>query len=170
SVDGIRDFHVSGFQSCALPIFASRGLHIPDVTHVFNYDLPQDPEDYVHRIGRTARAGTEGDAISFGCENYVMSLPDIEAYIGRKLPVAPVPVESLPDIELPAARERPRFGERRGGNGHGRGPRRSRRNRHERSHAPATEKPADDAPQPAEANAKGSESSEQPPKRKRRRR
>ncbi len=166
----LRDFHEGTLSVLIGTDVASRGLHIPDVTHVFNYDLPQDPEDYVHRIGRTARAGTEGDAISFGCENYVMSLPDIEAYIGRKLPVAPVPVESLPDIELPAARERPRFGERRGGNGHGRGPRRSRRNRHERSHAPATEKPADDAPQPAEANAKGSESSEQPPKRKRRRR
>src|SRR5690606_34506436 len=168
SVDGIRDFHVSGFQSCALPIFASRGLHIPDVTHVFNYDLPQDPEDYVHRIGRTARAGTEGDAISFGCENYVMSLPDIEAYIGRKLPVAPVPVESLPDIELPAARERPRFGERRGGNGHGRGPRRSRSNRNERPHGPAAHKRADDSSPPSEA--KTTESSEQEPRRKRRRR
>src|SRR5690606_15881296 len=169
SVDGIRDFHVSGFQSCALPIFASRGLHIPDVTHVFNYDLPQDPEDYVHRIGRTARAGTEGDAISFGCENYVMSLPDIEAYIGRKLPVAPVPVESLPDIELPAARERPRFGERRSGNGHGRGgPRRSRSNRNERPHGPAAHKRADDSSPPSEA--KTTESSEQEPRRKRRRR
>jgi ATP-dependent RNA helicase RhlB len=56
---------------------ASRGLHIPDVAYVVNYDLPQDPEDYVHRIGRTARAGAEGDAISFGCEHYVQTLPDI---------------------------------------------------------------------------------------------
>ena len=58
---------------------ASRGLHVPGVSHVFNYDLPQDPEDYVHRIGRTARAGATGDAISFGCETYAISLPDIEA-------------------------------------------------------------------------------------------
>lgn len=69
---------------------AARGLHIPDVSHVINYDLPQDAEDYVHRIGRTARAGAEGDAISFACEEYVFSLPEIEEYIGHKLPVQPV--------------------------------------------------------------------------------
>ena len=68
----------------------SQRIHPDWKSHIFNYDLPQDPEDYVHRIGRTARAGQEGDAISFGCETYVMSLPDIEAYIGRKIPVASV--------------------------------------------------------------------------------
>jgi ATP-dependent RNA helicase RhlB len=67
---------------------AARGLHIPDVSHVFNFDLPFDAEDYVHRIGRTARLGAEGDAISFACELYAPSLPDIEAYIEMKLPVA----------------------------------------------------------------------------------
>ena len=66
---------------------AARGLHIPDVSHVFNYDLPQDGEDYVHRIGRTARLGAEGDAISFACDLYAMNLPDIERYIGMKIPV-----------------------------------------------------------------------------------
>ncbi len=65
---------------------ASRGLHIPDVSHVFNFDLPQDAPDYVHRIGRTARAGAEGDAISFACEEFAVSLPEIEAYIGHKVP------------------------------------------------------------------------------------
>ncbi len=65
---------------------AARGLHIPAVSHVFNYDLPQDAEDYVHRIGRTARLGAEGDAISFACDLYAMSLPDIEAYIGQRIP------------------------------------------------------------------------------------
>jgi ATP-dependent RNA helicase RhlB len=83
------------FLSGSLPVLigtdvASRGLHVPDVSHVFNYDLPQEAEDYVHRIGRTARAGAAGDAISFGCENYVTSLPDIEAYIGHKIPVAAI--------------------------------------------------------------------------------
>ena len=82
----LRDFHEGTLAVLIGTDVASRGLHIPDVSHVFNYDLPQDPEDYVHRIGRTARAGAEGDAISFGCEEYVMSLPDIEAYIGRKIP------------------------------------------------------------------------------------
>jgi ATP-dependent RNA helicase RhlB len=57
---------------------ASRGLHIEGVSHVFNYDLPQDPEDYVHRIGRTARAGASGKAVSLACERYVYSLEAIE--------------------------------------------------------------------------------------------
>ena len=64
---------------------AARGLHIPSVSHVFNYDLPQDPEDYVHRIGRTARAGASGHAISFACEDHAFSLMDIEEYIGHAL-------------------------------------------------------------------------------------
>jgi ATP-dependent RNA helicase RhlB len=69
---------------------AARGLHIPAVSHVFNYDLPQDAEDYVHRIGRTARLGSEGDAISFACDLYAMSLPEIQDYIGQQIPVASV--------------------------------------------------------------------------------
>jgi ATP-dependent RNA helicase RhlB len=81
---------------------ASRGLHIPDVTHVFNYDLPQDPEDYVHRIGRTARAGAEGDAISFACEDYAYSLPEIEAYIGETLPKEMSHEELLAEVAPPA--------------------------------------------------------------------
>ena len=64
---------------------AARGLHIPSVSHVFNYDLPQDAEDYVHRIGRTARAGASGHAISFACEDHAFSLMDIEEYIGHAL-------------------------------------------------------------------------------------
>jgi ATP-dependent RNA helicase RhlB len=87
---------------------ASRGLHIPDVAYVVNYDLPQDPEDYVHRIGRTARAGAEGDAISFGCEHYVQTLPDIEAYIEMKIPVATIEPGDLADpVKRPPRRERP---------------------------------------------------------------
>ena len=92
------------FQSGELPVLvatdvAARGLHIPDVTHVFNYDLPEDAEDYVHRIGRTARAGASGDAISFACETYAFSLPDIEAFIGHKLPMTPVSTDLLAEID-----------------------------------------------------------------------
>src|SRR5690606_13417736 len=76
---------------------AARGLHVPAVSHVINYDLPQDAEDYVHRVGRTARLGAEGDAISFACDLYAMSLPDIEAYIEQKIPVAPI----TPDLLVP---------------------------------------------------------------------
>ncbi|TAN45947.1 MAG: DEAD/DEAH box helicase [Nitrospirae bacterium] len=83
------------FKNGELPVLvasdvASRGLHIDGVTHVINYDLPQDSEDYVHRIGRTARAGAEGKAISFACEDYVYSLDDIEKYIKEKIPVVPM--------------------------------------------------------------------------------
>ncbi|MDQ0008945.1 ATP-dependent RNA helicase RhlB [Luteibacter jiangsuensis] len=74
---------------------AARGLHIPAVSHVFNYDLPQDAEDYVHRIGRTARLGAEGDAISFACDLYAMGLPDIEAYINQKIPAASIEAKML---------------------------------------------------------------------------
>ncbi len=82
---------------------AARGLHIHGVSHVFNYDLPHDAEDYVHRIGRTARLGAEGDAVSFACEDYAVSLPDIEKYIEQK-----IPFESItPDMLVsPPKRER----------------------------------------------------------------
>ena len=99
------------FQNGELPVLigtdvASRGLHIPDVNCVINYDLPQDAEDYVHRIGRTARAGAAGDAISFGCESYAMSLPDIEAFIGHKIPVANYDPDILPELVKPKFRPR----------------------------------------------------------------
>jgi ATP-dependent RNA helicase RhlB len=84
---------------------AARGLHIPDVSHVINYDLPNDAEDYVHRIGRTARLGAEGDAISFACDMYAQNLPDIEKYIGQKIPTAPIDAEMLvipPPVHRPA--------------------------------------------------------------------
>jgi ATP-dependent RNA helicase RhlB len=82
---------------------AARGLHIPAVSHVFNYDLPQDAEDYVHRIGRTARLGAEGDAISFACDLYAMGLPDIETYINQKIPTASIEAKML---VMPAPRPR----------------------------------------------------------------
>ena len=99
------------FQSGELPVLigtdvASRGLHIPDVQYVINYDLPQDREDYVHRIGRTARAGAAGDAISFGCETYAITLPEIEDYIGHKIPVANYDPALLPELKKPAPRPR----------------------------------------------------------------
>ncbi|HAK89707.1 MAG: RNA helicase [Nitrospirae bacterium GWB2_47_37] len=91
---------LSSFKDGTLPILiatdvASRGLHIDGVTHVINYDLPQNPEDYVHRIGRTARAGAGGRAINLVCEEYVHSLPEIEAYIRLKIPVMPITEEMI---------------------------------------------------------------------------
>ena len=77
---------------------AARGLHIDNVSHVYNFDLPFEAEDYVHRIGRTARLGAEGDAISFACEIYAQGLPAIETYIEQKIPVAAVTAELLTAI------------------------------------------------------------------------
>jgi len=86
---------------------AARGLHIPSVTHVFNYDLPDDCEDYVHRIGRTGRAGATGHAISFACEEYVFNLPAIETYIEHSLPVSKYDHEALlTDLPRPKPRQR----------------------------------------------------------------
>ncbi|MGQ0618626.1 MAG: DEAD/DEAH box helicase [Panacagrimonas sp.] len=116
------------FKEGKLPILvatdvAARGLHIPAVSHVINYDLPQDAEDYVHRIGRTARAGEAGDAISLCCETFVYSLPDIERFIGTRLPVETLPPEWIgEDFVEVAPLKRPhtsRGGPHRGGGGSG---------------------------------------------------
>ncbi|HEY8518497.1 MAG TPA: DEAD/DEAH box helicase [Gammaproteobacteria bacterium] len=185
------------FQGGKLPVLiatdvASRGLHVPGVSHVFNYDLPQDPEDYVHRIGRTARAGAEGDAISFGCEDYVMSLPDIEAFIGHKIPVATIDPERLvKPVEAPRSRpERPR-GPRPEGRRDGAGKRGGRRKRRGRSNERAAhpeeaaaplqpgpepapeqrpEPPPASRPEPAEADAPPPDGGRKRRKRRRRRR
>ena len=115
----MRDFHDGDLAVLIATDVASRGLHIPDVSHVFNFDLPKDAEDYVHRIGRTARAGAEGDAISFGCEEYAISLPDIERYIGHQIPRAAIESVDLATVTAPppaAWRERaPWQGQSRGG-------------------------------------------------------
>ena len=97
----MRDFHNGDVAVLIATDVASRGLHIPDVSHVFNFDLPNDAEDYVHRIGRTARAGAEGDAISFGCEEYAVGLPDIERYIGHQIPRAAIDSVDLAAVTAP---------------------------------------------------------------------
>ena len=95
-----RETLLTRFQQGELEVLvatdvAARGIHIEGLQSVYNYDLPFDPHDYVHRIGRTARLGADGDAISFACERYALSLPDIEAFIDQKIPVAQVTPELL---------------------------------------------------------------------------
>lgn len=96
---------------------AARGLHIDDISHVFNYDLPQHPEDYIHRIGRTARAGKSGVAISFGCEDYAYHLPEIEEKIGDKIPLESVTAELLAKVEFPEFKPQRRSAPRKGSPG-----------------------------------------------------
>nr|WP_314268058.1 ATP-dependent RNA helicase RhlB [uncultured Moellerella sp.] len=97
---------------------AARGLHIPLVTHVFNYDLPDDCEDYVHRIGRTGRAGESGHSISLACEEYSLNLPAIETYIQHSVPVSKYNSDALlTDLPAPKRLHRSRpSGPRRGNN------------------------------------------------------
>jgi ATP-dependent RNA helicase RhlB len=120
----LRDFHDGKLAVLIATDVASRGLHIPDVSHVFNFDLPQDAADYVHRIGRTARAGAEGDAISFACEEYAVSLPDIEDYVGHKIPFASIAPELLATSVVAGAPVHRPPPHHRGGGGGGRGRRR----------------------------------------------
>jgi ATP-dependent RNA helicase RhlB len=90
----LEDFRTGKIQVLVATDVAGRGIHIDDISHVVNYTLPYEPEDYVHRIGRTGRAGATGISISFACEEGSFYLPQIEEYIGRKLDCI-VPDESL---------------------------------------------------------------------------
>ena len=184
-----RESLLNRFQKGQLEILvatdvAARGLHIDGIKYVYNYDLPFDAEDYVHRIGRTARLGEEGDAISFACERYAMGLPDIEAYIEQKIPSEPVTKELLTPLPRPerpapaageegednesvgqifrearearAAEEERRGGGRSGGrSGGGRGGRDGERSGERRSRGPR--KPRAEGEQGAAAPAAGAE-------------
>jgi len=89
---GARTTALSGFKTGKVRVLvatdiAARGLDVDDITHVVNYDLPEEPETYIHRIGRTARAGAEGDAVSFCSARERDWLRGIEALIGKPVPV-----------------------------------------------------------------------------------
>lgn len=103
----LTDFQENKIRLMIATDVAARGLHIADVSHVINYDLPQEVEDYVHRIGRTARFGASGEAISFICEEYAYSMPDIETYIGQKVPIQPITADLLPEVVKPERKPRP---------------------------------------------------------------
>lgn len=96
----LKDFEAGKYQILIATDVAARGLHISDITHVFNFDLPQIAEDYVHRIGRTARAGASGEAHSFACEDTAIYLPEIEEYTGKTLEPTAISAELLADIKV----------------------------------------------------------------------
>ena len=102
----VEDFTAGKIRALVATDVAARGLHVEDVSLVINFDLPNDAEDYVHRIGRTGRAGASGVAINFACEDYAMSLPDIEQYIGHKIDVSKITNEMLVKPNAPARIER----------------------------------------------------------------
>ncbi len=106
----LKAFHDGKTSIMVATDVAARGLHIPDVSHVYNYDLPQDAEDYVHRAGRTARAGASGHAVSLACEKYAYGMMDIEKFIGHALPVGQITPELLAKLEVTPQRrpEKPR--------------------------------------------------------------
>ena len=111
----LKRFHDGELPVLVATDVAARGLHIPDVTHVINFDLPQDAEDYVHRIGRTARLGAKGEAISFACEHYAFHLPEIEDFIGYPIAMEQADPEQMPDIQRPPPRPRQHDHRKRGG-------------------------------------------------------
>ncbi len=105
---------------------AARGLDVEEISHVINYDLPNEPETYVHRIGRTGRAGASGQAISFCSRDERDQLRDIERLLGRPIPVLPHSIKCAPAAFDPEER-RPRsgYGRQRASGGHGQGGQRS---------------------------------------------
>ena len=104
----LNDFQENRVTLLIATDVAARGLHIPDVSHVINYDLPQDVEDYVHRIGRTARFGASGEAISFICEEFAYSMPEIEDFIGEKIEIQAITSELLAEDIIKPSRREPR--------------------------------------------------------------
>ena len=90
---------------------AARGLDVERISLVVNYDIPMDSESYVHRIGRTGRAGASGHSISLACEEYALNLPAIETYIGHSIPVSKYNPDALmTDLPKPLRLTRPRTG------------------------------------------------------------
>ncbi|GGO75883.1 hypothetical protein GCM10011348_01730 [Marinobacterium nitratireducens] len=100
----LEDFRSGKIQVLVATDVAGRGIHIDGVTHVINYQLPEEPDDYVHRIGRTGRAGASGESVCFACENDSFLIPEIEAETGVKLDCVHPDAELLKDVpEMPAA-------------------------------------------------------------------
>ena len=87
----LSDFKEGKISVLVATDVAGRGIHVDGVSHVVNYNLPEDPEDYVHRIGRTGRAGATGISVSFASEDDAFLLPDIEALLGQSLPCTQPP-------------------------------------------------------------------------------
>ncbi len=172
---------LNDFKRGVLPILvatdvASRGLHIEAVSHVVNWDLPQDVEDYVHRIGRTARAGAIGKAISLVDEATALMLEPIEKFLGQKIAVEwPDDELFLPEVK-PSAEERQRYAQEKRARQAARGPRPDGRRGgpppppRDRGRRPHSAGPIDAAPRPAQeqsAAPSGGDDAQRPRRRRR---
>lgn len=128
----LDDFKAGKVDVLVATDVAGRGLHVEGISHVINYHMPMDPEDYVHRIGRTGRAGEIGTSISFACELDSFAIPDVEAYLGHPL-VCKHPSDDLlkpvpePRYRVEQRSRRPSAAGRRPRSGGGRGGKRSPR-------------------------------------------
>ncbi len=123
----LEDFKGGRLQILVATDVAGRGIHISDVSHVVNFTLPEEPEDYVHRIGRTGRAGQKGVSISFACEDDAFRLAPIEALLGRPIQYEQPPETLMGQLPEIAGGPRPPSGQQRKGQSRsGHKPRRSR--------------------------------------------
>ncbi len=102
----LEGFRAGKFRVVVATDVAGRGLHVDNITHVINYDFPYEPEDYVHRIGRTGRAGLAGTSISFACEEESFVIPEIEKYIGEPLKCIMPDQDMLVPLPPPVASSR----------------------------------------------------------------
>lgn len=115
----LEDFKAGKIKVLIATDVAGRGIHVKGISHVINFNLPYEPEDYVHRIGRTGRAGEKGTSISFACEEDSFYLPDIEEYIGHKLECL-YPDEDLVKVPDTVKRQKKRPYKKTGRPGHNR--------------------------------------------------
>jgi len=107
--EALRLFKAGGVRVLVATDIAARGIDIAGLSHVFNHDLPNEPEAYIHRIGRTGRAGLAGDAISFCCIDEMKQLQDIEKLISKRIPRldSPWPMQNLTPSEPKLRSPRP---------------------------------------------------------------
>ncbi len=117
----LEDFKAGKVTVLVATDVAGRGIHVEGVSHVVNFNIPENPDDYVHRIGRTGRAGATGQSITFACEMESFELPKIEELLGMELKCTMPPEELFEELPSAPPRKRkprsggPRQGGRQGG-------------------------------------------------------
>ena len=129
-ISTLNRFKEGDIQVLVATDVAARGIHVEDVSHVFNYNLPDNPEDYVHRIGRTGRAGASGTSVTLAGEDDSFVLPDLEGYLNQSLSFVRPPDPLMVPLPEPEKADKPEKTERSGG-GQGRQRNRPRNQRRE---------------------------------------